>query len=102
MKCGTKAKKYNKGGEAISAEEKRMRAQMIQEVKDEKMAPKLEEAYNKSLRNTEMSPKKEAPKKTAPVKRAMGGMVAKGYASGGAVKARGMGAATRGGNCKMC
>jgi hypothetical protein len=96
------AKKYSKGGETVSAEEKARRARMIQEAKDEEMAPKLEEAYNKSLRNTEMSPKKQAPKKAAPVKKAMGGMVAKGYASGGAVKARGMGAATRGGNCKMC
>jgi hypothetical protein len=96
------AKKYSKGGETVSAEEKARRARMIQEAKDEEMAPKLEEAYNKSLRNTEMSPKKEAPKKSAPVKKAMGGMVAKGYASGGAVKTRGMGAATRGGKFKIC
>jgi hypothetical protein len=75
---------------------------MIQEAKDEEMAPKLEEAYNKSLRNTEMSPKKDAPKKDAPVKKNMGGMMVKGYASGGAVKARGMGAATRGGKFKIC
>jgi hypothetical protein len=96
------AKKYSKGGETVSAEEKARRARMIQEAKDEEMAPKLEEAYNKSLRNTEMSPKKEAPKKAAPVKKAMGGMMnKKGYAAGGVVKARGMGAATRGGKCKM-
>jgi hypothetical protein len=104
MKAGTKAKKYSKGGETISAEEKRMREQMIQGVRDEQMAPKLEEAYNKSLRNTMPAPKKEATKKPAqPVqKRAMGGMMNKmGYAAGGVVKARGMGAATRGGKCKM-
>jgi hypothetical protein len=47
------------------------------------------------------SPKKEAPKKAAPVKKAMGGMMTKGYASGGMVKARGMGADTRGGNSKV-
>lgn len=87
---------------AISPEEKARRDRMIQEVKDQEMAPKLEEAYNKSLRNTEMSPKKEAPKKIAPVKKAMGGMMnKKGYAAGGMIKARGMGAATRGGKCKM-
>jgi hypothetical protein len=97
-----KAKKYSNGGETVSAEEKARRERMIQEVKDEQMAPKLEEAYNKSLRNTEMSPKKEAPKKAAPAKRAMGGMMTKGYASGGMVKVRGMGAATRGGNFKVC
>jgi hypothetical protein len=96
------AKKYSKGGETVSAEEKARRERMIQEVRDEQMAPKLEEAYNKSLRNTEMSPKKEAPKKAAPVKKAMGGMMTKGYASGGAVKARGMGAATSGGKFKIC
>jgi hypothetical protein len=86
---------------AVSPEEKARRDRMIQEVKDKEMAPKLEEAYNKSLRNTEMSPKKDAPKKP-PVKKAMGGMMnKKGYAAGGVVKARGMGAASRGGKCKM-
>jgi hypothetical protein len=47
--------------------------------------------------------KKMPEKPAAPVqKRAMGGMMTKGYASGGAVKARGMGAATSGGKFKIC
>ena len=78
---------------------------MLQEVQDAKDAKKQEKAYNDSLTSPEMvMPKKPAPKKPAtPVQsRAMGGMMnKKGYAAGGVVKARGMGAATRGGKCKM-
>jgi hypothetical protein len=82
-----------KKGEAMTSAEKRM----LQEVEDEKMSKKTEDAYNKSLRSPEMV----SPKKAEPQKRAKGGMMTKGYAAGGAVKARGMGAATRGGKCKM-
>lgn len=75
--------------------------QMLQEVQDAKDAKKQEEAYNKSLRSPEMvNPKKDD--KKPPVKKAMGGMMSKkGYAAGGVVTARGMGAATRGGKCKV-
>lgn len=99
MKCGTKkTKKYAEGG-AVSAKEQRMRDQMIQDVQDEKDRKAAEDAYNASLRSPEMvEPKKD--KKPA-AKKAMGGMMTKGYAEGGMVKARGMGAATRGGKCKM-
>jgi hypothetical protein len=97
--------KMAKGGEALSPAEKKERARMLQEVQDAKDAKKQEKAYNDSLTSPEMvMPKKPAPKKPAtPVQsRAMGGMMnKKGYAAGGVVKARGMGAATRGGKCKM-
>ena len=93
--------KMAKGGEVLTAAQKRM----LQEVQDAKDAKKAEKAYNDSLSSPEMvMPKKADSKKpAAPVqKRAMGGMMnKKGYAAGGVVKARGMGAATRGGKCKM-
>jgi len=98
-------KKMAEGGEALSPEEKKERARMLQEVQDAKDAKKQEEAYDASLTSPEMvMPKKPASKKPAvpAQKRARGGMMnKKGYAAGGVVKARGMGAATRGGNCKM-
>jgi hypothetical protein len=97
MKCGTKAKKYADGGE-VSDKEKRMREQMLQEVADEKARKAAEDAYNASLTSPETV---NPPKQGKPAaKKAMGGMV-KGYATGGMVKTRGMGAATRGGKCKM-
>lgn len=85
--------KMARGGEVLTAEQKRM----LKKVQDKKDAEKQEKAYDASLTSPEMvSPKK------APVKKAMGGMMSKqGYAAGGVVKARGMGAATRGGKCKM-
>ena len=97
MKNATKkSKRYAEGGE-VSDKEKRMREQMLQEVADEKARKAAEDAYNASLTSPEMvSPKKDKPA----VKKAMGGMV-KGYAEGGMVKTRGMGAATRGGKCKV-
>lgn len=100
-KAGGAPAKMAKGGEVLTAAQKRM----LQEVQDAKDAKKAEKAYNDSLSSPEMvMPKKAAPKKdSAPVqKRAMGGMMnKKGYAAGGVVKARGMGAATRGGKCKV-
>jgi hypothetical protein len=94
-------KKMAEGGEALSPAEKKERARMLQEVQDAKDAKKQEEAYDASLTSPEMVMPKKAPK-TPPVKKAMGGMMnKKGYAAGGVVKARGMGAATRGGKCKM-
>lgn len=82
---------------ALTAEQKRM----LQEVQDAKDAKKQEKAYDASLTSPEMVSPKKAPKKPA-VKKAMGGMMnKKGYAAGGVVTARGMGAATRGGKCKV-
>ena len=88
------------GGEALSPAEKKERARMLQEVQDAKDAKKQEEAYDASLTSPEMVMPKKAPK-TPPVKKAMGGMMNKGYSEGGMIKKRGMGAATRGGKCKM-
>lgn len=100
-KGGKAPAKMAKGGEVLTPAQKRM----LQEVQDAKDAKKQEKAYNDSLSSPEMvMPKKSAPKKdSTPVqKRAMGGMMnKKGYAAGGVVKARGMGAASRGGKCKM-
>lgn len=99
MKCGTKkTKKYAEGGE-VSEREQRMRAQMEQEVQDQKDREAAGRAYDASLRSPEMVKPKQDKKPAA--KKAMGGMMTKGYAEGGMVKARGMGAATRGGKCKM-
>jgi hypothetical protein len=39
--------------------------QMLQEAKDKKAAPKLEDAYNKSLTNTAPAPAASEPKKMA-------------------------------------
>lgn len=93
MKGSMTMAKMAKGGEVLTAEQKRM----LKKVQDEKDAKKQEKAYEDSLTSPEMvSPKKPA------VKKAMGGMMSKkGYAAGGVVKARGMGAATRGGKCKV-
>jgi hypothetical protein len=105
MRGNVATAKMAKGGEALSPAEKKERARMLQEVQDAKDAKKQEKAYNDSLTSPEMvMPKKPAPKKpaTPAQNRAMGGMMNKeGYAAGGVVKARGMGAATRGGKCKM-
>jgi hypothetical protein len=104
MRGNVATAKMAKGGEALSSAEKKERARMLQEVQDAKDAKKQEKAYNDSLTSPEMvMPKKPAPKKPAtPVQnRAMGGMMNKGYSEGGMIKKRGMGAATRGGKCKM-
>jgi hypothetical protein len=105
MKCGTKAKKYAAGGEASKRdkaivrtenarrEEAQQRKMVADARREEKEMRSNEENYNRSLTSPEMV----NPPKT---KKAMGGMV-KGYAEGGMVKKRGMGAATRGGNCKI-
>lgn len=109
MKCGTKAKKYAAGGEAMKSKEARDKAivrtenarreeakqrKMVAEARNEgKEMRANERAYNESLTSPEMV--------NPPQKKAMGGMMKKGYAEGGMVKARGMGAATRGGKCKM-
>jgi hypothetical protein len=96
MKNATKKpKKYAEGGE-VSEREKRMREQMKQEVQDQKDREAAGRAYDASLRSPEMV----SPKKDKPAEKAMGGMM-NSYAAGGMVKARGMGAATRGGKCKM-
>jgi len=85
--CGTK--KYAKGGEAKMTDQER---QMMQEVQDEKDRRKAEKAYNEATTSTMPAPKKKMG----------GGMMTKGYAKGGMVaKTRGMGAASRGGKCKM-
>jgi hypothetical protein len=59
--------------------------EMMQEVADKKLAPKLESAYNKALTNT-------APAPATPVKKANGGMTASRRADGIAQrgKTRGM------------
>jgi hypothetical protein len=105
MKCGTKAKKYAMGGEATMRDKAIMKTEGArrEEAKQRKMVADArreskemkdnEDAYNRSLTSPEMV----NPPKT---KKAMGGMV-KGYAEGGMVKTRGMGAATRGGKCKV-
>lgn len=104
MKCGTKAKKYAAGGEATMRdkaimktegarrEEAKQRKMVADARREEKEMRANEDAYNASLTSPEMV--------NPPKKKAMGGMV-KGYAEGGMVKKRGMGAATRGGKCKM-
>jgi hypothetical protein len=93
-------KKMAEGGEALSPEELKTRARLRQEAQDAKDAKKQEKAYEDSLTSPEMVMPKKAPK-TPPVKKAMGGMMNKGYSEGGMIKKRGMGAATRGGKCKM-
>jgi len=76
--------------EPVSEAEQRMRDQMIQEVRDAEMAPKLEKAYNDSLRNTEASKgKKKEEKKAA-------GGKAKAYAAGGSASKRADGCAVKG------
>ena len=96
MKHATKkTKKYAEGGE-VSEREQRMREQMKQEVQDQKDREAAGRAYDAALRSPEMV----SPKKDKPAKKAMGGMM-NSYAAGGMVKKRGMGAATRGGKCKM-
>jgi hypothetical protein len=96
MKHATKkTKKYAEGGE-VSEREQRIREQLLQEAADAEALKAAEDAYNASLRSLEMV----SPKKDKPDKKAMGGMM-NSYAAGGMVKKRGMGAATRGGKCKM-
>jgi hypothetical protein len=101
MKCGTKAKKYAAGGEAVKSKGARDKAIVRtenarrEEAKQRKMVAEArsegremranERAYNESLTSPEMV--------NPPQKKAMGGMVS---------KSRGMGAATRGGKCKIC
>jgi hypothetical protein len=104
MKCGTKAKKYAAGGEASKRDkaivrtenarrEESQQRKMVADARREAAEKRAnEEGYNRSLTSPEMV--------NPPKKKAMGGMV-DGYASGGMVKKRGMGAATRGGKCKM-
>lgn len=65
----------------MTAQEK----EMLQEAKDKKMAPKLEEAYNKSLTSTAPAP---MPAASAPVRKAGGGVtradgcISKGHTKG--------------------
>ena len=76
--------------EAVSAAEQRMRDQMIQEARDAEMAPKLEKAYNDSLRSTEIpKDRKKEEKKAA-------GGKAKAYAAGGSASKRADGCAVKG------
>jgi hypothetical protein len=82
--------------ERARREEAKQRKMVADARREEKEMRANEEAYNRSLTSPEMV----SPKKDKPAKKAMGGMM-NSYAAGGMVKARGMGAATRGGKCKM-
>jgi hypothetical protein len=81
----------NKGEEKLTDAEKRRREQMVQEARDAEMAPRLEEAYNASLRSPEMVKPKQDKKQS----KAAGGKV-KGYAAGGSASKRADGCATKG------
>lgn len=81
----------SKGEEKLTDAEKRRREQMIQEARDAEMAPRLEEAYNASLR----SPETVSPPKDKKQSKAAGGKV-KGYAAGGSASKRADGCAIKG------
>jgi hypothetical protein len=101
MKCGTKAKKYADGGEVDDQRDLAKRRSMIAQKGSAKtksdMRKAVEEVKTQEATNRAYG---EATRLAPPKKKAMGGMI-DGYAAGGSVKKRGMGAATRGGNCKM-
>jgi hypothetical protein len=103
MKCGTKkTKKYAEGGEVDDQRDAAKRRSMIAQKGSAKTKSDMRKASEevRTQRKTNEAYEGYYDRKPA-AKKAMGGMMTKGYAEGGMVKARGMGAATRGGKCKM-
>jgi hypothetical protein len=102
MKCGTKAKKYADGGEVDDQRDLAKRRSMIAQKGSAKTKSDMRKAVKEVKTQDATNEAYEASRRLAPPKKkAMGGMMMNNYAEGGMVKARGMGAATRGGKCKM-
>ena len=101
MKCGKKTKKYAEGGEVDDQRDLAKRRSMLAQKGAAKTKSDMRKASEEVRTQRKTNEAYEGYYDREPSKKAMGGMMTKGYASGGMVKARGMGAATRGGKCKM-